>query len=202
MFASRMKGYLDFSKRYAPASSERLHWHHVLDAPGGGLTLHVVGLNSALLAQDDKDPKQLRIGQVQLLDVPLRPAHSNTLTIVLSHHPLDCLVEKDRETIRAWMRGHADIHLHSHAFVYDAIVAQVVDSHSTLIKIVSAYTAVHGYGDQYRYSICAVCIGPDGKRVLRYGPRNTLPALKTLLLLSTVACWHTWNFRYLVIEFV
>jgi 3',5'-cyclic AMP phosphodiesterase CpdA len=51
----------------------------------------LVGLNTAMLAADDEDARKLQVGQRQLIQTLLQANKTESLVIVLSHHPCSWL---------------------------------------------------------------------------------------------------------------
>ncbi|MCR8714357.1 metallophosphoesterase [Stenotrophomonas indicatrix] len=86
----------------------------------GGVSVGVVGLNSAWLQLSAQDAKErLHVDARQLLGVCADPdswADSHDLTLLVTHHPLDWLHERSRMQWRSEIDTHTrfDFHLHGH----------------------------------------------------------------------------------------
>ncbi|MEM8932677.1 MAG: metallophosphoesterase, partial [Acidobacteriota bacterium] len=84
-----------------------------------GTPIHVIGLDTAWLCGGDDDAGNLRVtdqqAMGQLSDTDGAPLGG--FRLVLMHHPLDDLVDTDREVVRRCLAEHADLvlrgHLHS-----------------------------------------------------------------------------------------
>ncbi len=96
----RMQNYLDFAKNFAPYNKSVANAATVWLHPTGlfwkekiplahDISLRLIGLNSALLCQDDEDEGKLAIGNIQLRDT--LEDFNNEIGLILSHHPLDWL---------------------------------------------------------------------------------------------------------------
>lgn len=110
-FQARLAGWRGLVDQAAPHLARRLDedggWS--IDLEGAkGAPLRLVGLNTALLSQDDQDQGSLRIGrrQAQPLFEPGR------IVIALGHHPLSWL--GDPTDLLGPMRRWTDIYLHGH----------------------------------------------------------------------------------------
>jgi hypothetical protein len=110
-FQARLAGWRALVERAAPHLAPRLDvdggWS--LDLEGAtGAPLRLVGLNTALLSQDDDDRGSLRIGrrQAQPLFEPGR------VVIALGHHPLSWL--GDPTDLLGPIRRWTDVYLHGH----------------------------------------------------------------------------------------
>ncbi len=167
IFRKRMKAYLDFSNEFAEACRGKLYWSERRSP--NGLSVLIVGLNSALLAQNDEDRHKLRISQVQLPARAPREQKMKELVVVLSHHPFEWLMDSDRSTIEAWVRTHAQIHLSGHTHRAEAFATYDANSH--LVHVVAAATHSSEIGLQHGYNVGAV-YESDGNLVLRIWNRR------------------------------
>lgn len=82
-----------------------------------GFAVRILGLNTALLAADDRDQGLLRVGQRMLTEVlsGLVPAaESDQLVLSLSHHPLAGGWLADQREVKSWLARHAHCHLAGH----------------------------------------------------------------------------------------
>lgn len=123
--AKRQSNYLALAERFAPAGRRdpttgepRLYWRQVIDARGG-LRVRLCGLNTALLAADEKvfgsDQGSLWLGEKQLAEVLLSPpVREPEVVVVLSHHPFSGGWLHDEKDVREWVRSRAHVHLSGH----------------------------------------------------------------------------------------
>ena len=93
-----------------------------LDTPTGtfteivdihGVSLGIVGINTAWLSKDDKDKGNLTPG-LNLVQDALEGLPDCDLRIVLGHHPLDWFLEKEANRIRQIFGKHHVLYLHGH----------------------------------------------------------------------------------------
>jgi 3',5'-cyclic AMP phosphodiesterase CpdA len=114
MFEARFRNYVEFTKEFAPpCRGQFISWEHTVALAGGELTLSIIGLNSALLCQEN-DNKKLRLGQEQLHRIQ-RASRSASVRLVMTHHPLTWM----RDDEHALFSSSADIHLCGHVHVAD-----------------------------------------------------------------------------------
>lgn len=83
-----------------------------------GVTVSLLGLNSAWLCRGQEDDRKLLIGERQIIDVmELAEPFSSVLTLGLVHHPIDWLYEWDQGICRSQLLPKLDLfhrgHLHS-----------------------------------------------------------------------------------------
>ena len=87
LLSLRQEAFLGFAKQYAHVHADApLHWETQF-AYRGGCKIRIVGLNTALLSQDEKDKGLLRLGDAQLSSVRFRAREENEILLTLSHHP-------------------------------------------------------------------------------------------------------------------
>jgi|GEM_PF-25845 len=178
----RMKGYLDFASGFAPAclrqdsaSLAELSWLHHLDARGG-LSIRLIGLNTALLSADDQDRGKLRLGKEALSRAfsHARPK-DDELVLVLSHHPFRDNWLADQRDVDTWIRGHAHIHLSGHVHQAELEESRAGAGSNAFLRIVAG--AVHGerlpaeVPAGHGYNLAAVYPTPEGELLLRVWPR-------------------------------
>lgn len=96
---------------------------------GGGVPLRLVGLNTALLSQDDNDRGNLWIGRRQAQAAFAR----DRLVVALGHHPLDWLADSCEllGPLRRWM--HVYLHGHVHMQASHAVLHGGGDLHVTSV---------------------------------------------------------------------
>jgi predicted MPP superfamily phosphohydrolase len=78
-----------------------------------GLSLGIVGVNTAWLCKEKDDRHHLTPGQ-SLLETALKQVQDCDVRIVLGHHPLDWLYDKHLASIRALLGSYHAIYLHGH----------------------------------------------------------------------------------------
>jgi len=73
----------------------------------------VVGFNTALLCNDDRDMKNLEMGSGPLAAVIAGASPSRRkIVVAITHHPFDWL--RDEESAKRWITNHAQVHLCGH----------------------------------------------------------------------------------------
>lgn len=78
-----------------------------------GVSVGVVGLNTAWLCKDDHDKDKLTPGY-RLVEAALKNIESCRIKIVLGHHPLSWWHDSEEEKIRSLFAEHHVIYLHGH----------------------------------------------------------------------------------------
>ena len=175
----RLAGYLRFCDELNPVCAVPGSWAHGVSVERGRLLVRLVGLNTALLCNDDADQGQLRLGEAQLSHL-LEPARKqNEVIVALSHHPLQGGWLADEEKAASWVRNHAQVHLSGHVHQarsresrhgagprHVAVVAGAVHEDAKPREV----PAAHGY------NIAALLCAPDGSVTLRVWPRRWIPS--------------------------
>ncbi|APR86272.1 Hypothetical protein A7982_11621 [Minicystis rosea] len=187
----RMARYLTFAAGFAPACradatgpKKPLWWTH-RQSGDGALKVRIMGLNTALLAADEKDRGNLRLGKAQLSQALLDDADDRaTVIVALSHHPFRAGWLADEEEIATWVRNHAHLHLSGHVHVADAV--QTVSSGGKSFLHVSA-GAAHGDAEKHvppshGYNFAALVRTPDGKVELVIWPRRWSPGAASFVV--------------------
>lgn len=179
--AQRQANYLRFAAGFAPAclgeavpDSDRLWWHHSHEARGG-LTVRLIGFNTALLAANDQDRGKLRLGKAMLAQAFSLPRRADELRVVLTHHPFWGNWLADQQDSERWVRSNADIHLYGHIHEAESEEARSGAGNSFVRVAAGAAHASapplsvsKGHG----YNLAAVMAMPDGLRKLRIWPRQ------------------------------
>lgn len=80
MLSHRLHGYLDFCRDLNVGCAALSSWQHVIPAEEG-LRIRLVGLNTALLCNDEKDKGQLFLGQAQVNALTDHPPSDNELVL-------------------------------------------------------------------------------------------------------------------------
>jgi hypothetical protein len=168
--SERMAAFLDFAADLAPAClahpapprASRLFWVH--PETHGALRLRILGLNTALLAADDHDRRQLALGEAQIglaLREP-RPGRGE-LVIALGHHPVHATWLADARDAVARMYEHVHVHLSGHIHdLTSAVPTSGPGGHAIRVGagIVRPPT---GAPPGYRYLIGSVLVGARGR---------------------------------------
>jgi len=113
--AKRFENYLNFIKDIFPLCSDKtselkLYWNNKI-CLNSGFKINLLGLNTALLSQNDDDKGKLCLSLNQIKDYP-DFSSNNELSIALGHHPFSWLsdgVESER-----WLRKKIHIYLSGH----------------------------------------------------------------------------------------
>ncbi|MBI5056837.1 MAG: metallophosphoesterase [Nitrospirae bacterium] len=174
LLTQRLSNYLSFARSFAPFryihNHDDLFWHYRITHKSN-LMISLLGLNTALLAEDQYDKGKLQLGLKQLEGFLLADKSAmNELKVVLSHHPFDWL--SDYETASRWVRNNAHIHLygHIHGTEFESLRA---GSGSEYIKIISG--ATHSHSDEpvsHGYNIAALVHNQkDSEYGVRVWPR-------------------------------
>lgn len=172
----RMENFLSFAQGYGPLSSGTpetvveggLFWRDTIDV--GPHRIAVAGLNTALLSQDDTDHGRLVVGTKQLRAL-LRPEDSSrTLTVALTHHPLNGGWLRDETAVRNHARAHSTIHLCGHVHDPDADMLLSVTGSQHLSIVAGASHAPASESPFHSYMIAAIMLGEAGAFV-RLWPR-------------------------------
>ena len=168
LLAQRFHAYIEFVARLDPArrtATPDLFWSHSLAS--AGVSMLILGLNSALLAADDSDRRKLRLGNLQLSQ--LSQARGADVTIVLTHHPINWL--RDSDGASSWIRSSAHLHLCGHVHKAESlrtITGGGLDHVSVVAGAVyDATDAIAGY----RYGISAIVRKANGALWIRVWPR-------------------------------
>lgn len=180
----RQANYLMFAANLAPACrtnaevpGAQLYWRHALKARDG-LSVRIVGLNTALLAADEAifeaDQGRLWLGTRQLSAAFTEPeAADSEVVVMLSHHPLHDRWLSDETEAARWIRKHAHVHLSGH--VHEASSERARGGGGTDFVSIAAGAAhgektPHGYPARHGYSFGAL-VASHGALKVRVWPR-------------------------------
>ena len=170
LLLDRMQAFRDFAANLArverlPAALDGIAWCHRVDT-NGGPPLRLVGLNTALLANDAFDAKFLRLGELQLH--ALRNPFPEEVVLVLTHHPLAWL--GDEEQVSPWLETLSHVHLSGHVHVHG--VKRIVTGVGLELVTVSAGAAftTEAGGERFAFSFGAIHANGEGRRDLRVWP--------------------------------
>ena len=159
----RFGGYLRLGEGHSSQPGAALSWRRRF-GPDRARGLHLVGLNSALLARDEGEPRRLRLGARQLRSV-VDAATNDTddIVVVLCHHPPDWLSDAP-ESIR-YAKARADVWL-TGAYGQPGSRLERHDDGRELV-----YAAAGGEPRSWAYSFAAV-LETRTEVVLRLWPRR------------------------------
>ncbi|MRG94687.1 metallophosphoesterase [Polyangium spumosum] len=167
----RQSAYLEFAKSFAPACRD-LFWTS-LEKARDGLSVRIIGVNTALLAAGDDDPRKLRLGQRQraLLN---DAARDRELVLVLGHHPLEDDWLAEQRDLARFFASRAHAYLAGH--VHDAKSERIVTGGGAdTLRIIAG--AVYGGRERdiphgHAYSVTSLHRAPSGAPALRVHPRR------------------------------
>lgn len=178
----RKDAYLELAKRFAPACQfpnklpfDRLVWTHQFKTRSD-LSVHIVGLDTALLAADNDDPKKLRLGQTQIARLN-QMAPGEELVIVLGHHPLnkEWLHPEDERDLSVLLRRRAHLYLAGHVHDHDSEHV-ISGGGSEFVRLIAGATyggRQHDIPQGHAYSIGTVLPAFEDKPIrLRIYPRR------------------------------
>jgi Calcineurin-like phosphoesterase len=136
------------------------------------LSARFVGLNTALLANDDYDQGKLQLGYAQLRTAT-EGATADVVMILLTHHPLDWL--RDGDEVAPLLAEYFDLHLYGHLHLPQSSRSTLLQ-HRGLISIGAGatYHGLSGTGvgaGEYSYSIASLGWSGNGELKLRVWPR-------------------------------
>lgn len=176
----RLQNYLRFASDFAPACldvvSEPEQWlfwsHYLYPRTDLNVSIHLLGLNSALLCNDDHDKGKLQFGVKQLAPLCANKS-ANEVRIVLTHHPLADTADAESEHVTA-IRTTADIHLFGHVHNPDFQLTRY-GAREDAVRIVAG--AIHGDpgNREEAYHFGSIAQLDDGKLELRVWPRRWVP---------------------------
>lgn len=167
---SRFANYVEFAGDVHALDASPIFWHQVLDTPAE-CRIHVLGINTALLANDDYDAGKLGVVRAGI-DNALVGVKRGDVVVMMSHHPFTWLTDGDKAYLESRADNYAHIHLHGHIHMAENSLTR----HANGLGRVSIIAgAVHGDQPQqaddspvpHRYSIAALVQKPDGSIELR-----------------------------------
>jgi predicted MPP superfamily phosphohydrolase len=173
MLARRMEKYLAFARAFAPTGADPLLWVHTM-AARSGLSVRLLGLNTALLAADDQDFGRLRVGMTQIGQALLN-VKENELVMALGHHPLRGGWVADEAEIEPYLKRHVHALLTGHVHEADSEASRSgAGGHFLRLAAGSAHgdRMPKGIPAGHGYSLGAVVRDERGKASLRVWPRK------------------------------
>lgn len=174
LLARRMEKYAEFARAFGPAgAADPLHWTHCFSARSG-ISVRLLGLNTALLAADDKDYGRLRVGMTQIGQA-LHDIKDDELVLALSHHPLRGGWVADEAEVEPYLKRHVHALLTGHVHEADSEASRS-GSGSSFLRL----SAGSAHGDKmpkgipagHGYSFGAVVRDDKGRASLRVTPRK------------------------------
>lgn len=159
LLAGRFAHYSEFARQVEAIDANPIFWRHIVETPSGQ-RIHVLGVNSALLSNDNRDLRKLGVNRARI-DSALADIEKDEIVLMLSHHPFAWLTRSDEQHLE--QRADNDVHVHLHGHVHQA--ANFGTRHGTgLGRVTIVAGAVHG--DQttrknetpvaHRYSIASL----------------------------------------------
>mgnify|MGYP001157978278 FL=1 len=175
LLADRFAHYSGFARHAGAVDPDPICWHYVVNVDSGQ-RIHVLGVNSALLANDDKDVHKLRVVRARI-DNALADVEDGEIVMMLSHHPFSWLAADDEKYLEN--RADNEVHIHLHGHVHQAANFGIRHGNG-LGRITIVAGAVHGDRPNsphetpvaHRYSIAALVEKPDTSVELRIHMRK------------------------------
>ncbi len=177
LLVRRQQNYQQFAKEFAPYclpdgdASRRLDaW--MCQIPAHGLTLRLVGFNTALLAAADDDRGKLGIGLGALSQAFLHPAIGpNEVVVALGHHPLRDGWLRNESEIAGWLRKHAQVYLSGHIHVHDTEQSRQGGGNS-FVWLSAGAGHTDGHDPVHGHNVSGLYVTETGRVVLRVWPRS------------------------------
>lgn len=138
----------------------------------GGEVIRLVGINTAVLCNDDADEHRLRTGLRQLRQAFGGITDDDAITIVMAHHPPHWLADEDRDRLQAHLLSEAEVFLHGH--IHEPASERRVGGDGRELVTITA-GAVHGdrTGDRrHGYSIGGLFRTKNDRLLVRVWPRR------------------------------
>lgn len=143
----------------------KLGYRHTLTLPGRPFPIHVVGLDSAWLAGDDKDPRQLLMTEQQVWRLASQGGRElEGLRIALVHHPLTDLA--DAETTRRDLAKLVDLLLRGHQ--HEPLAETWSDPSRRMLEFAAGCLYEGSLGHKYANAFQVIDIETDGNGRPRY----------------------------------
>ena len=176
MLERRVSGYHEFLASLSDVDPEVgsgsviTGWSRIVN--GRSLSVKFVGLNTALLANDDNDKGKLQLGYTQLRTAT-EDASAGILMILLTHHPVDWL--GDGDAVTPVLTEYFDLHLYGHLHLPKSYRDSLLQRKGLIsIGAGATYHGLSGTGigaGEYSYSICSLGWNRAGRLMLRVWPR-------------------------------
>ncbi len=177
MLERRLEGYRNFLASLVDidpevsAGSVLTGWHRLIS--GRGISIRFVGLNSAILANDDFDQGRLQLGYAQLRTATAN-ATADAMMVLLTHHSLDWM--RDGAEVAPILSEYFDLHLHGHLH-HSSVPRAGSRLRHDLVEIGAGATtrprSVNSFGtEEFSYKICSVEWTDTGGLRLQVWPRK------------------------------
>jgi len=143
----------------------------------GPLGVHIIGLNTAFLSNNDSDRGVLNLPHGTVGEVFAR-VKAGDLVFVLTHHPTDWLNPGDVIHLNQKIRRYRSVHLHGHIHVPEIKQTNYGTGESVVTIAAGAVHAdegEHKTGTPHTYSFGGVIKLEDGSVVIRIWPRRWIP---------------------------
>lgn len=168
----RFEEYLKFAAELAPERGGLFWTARRQSKIAADRALRIIGLNTALLCNDDYDQGKLELGYRQIGQLK---ADEGDIALVLSHHPLQGGWLRDEAEVVAWVRRQAHLHLSGH--IHDPEVeGREHGGGATLVQVsagaVSGDRVPMGGDESHGYSFGGIALGDDGGVEVRIWPRR------------------------------
>ncbi|MCV7442604.1 metallophosphoesterase [Mycobacterium paraense] len=175
LIAPRFQNYNEFCQKIGSPVDENADglWLERVDI-GGNLKVHLAGMNTALLCNDDTDKEKLSLAKAAsnaaFLNIP-----KGDLVFALTHHPVDWLNAANGPYLARMMRKYAHVHLHGH--MHDPETQRITYGAGGSLVTVAA-GAVHPdeaenrAGTPATFSVGAIVELDDGSIAIRIWPRR------------------------------
>ncbi len=152
-----------------------LCWTRKINLRPHGRVIRLVGLNSALLCQDDHDEKQISIGKTQLVQGLSDIDKRKEIVIVLTHHPLNWM--RDSQELERKINANADLHLcgHIHAAELWKFQSAVGGGVARIVAGAAHGDAHASLATRHGYNIASIVANEAGQLILRVWPRIWSP---------------------------
>jgi hypothetical protein len=175
--AARFSHYNAFAAdQGAPDADADGAWTRVLSTDADGISVRLVGWNTAMLCNDDADKGTLRVTRRAVQATLPDHRRSNEVVMVLTHHPIGDLDGSSAAYIESELLTTADVHMHGH--IHDARSEYRRRGDGTDLLTVAA-GAVHGEHDHDRprhgYAFGALYTFGDGEFGVAVWPRMVAP---------------------------
>lgn len=173
LLTKRQSNYAKFAKDFAPLNNTpdqaeyAFWWSSTREF--SQYKLRIIGLNTAILSNDDNDQGKLQVGEVMLSEV-FRPASQDgeELVIVLSHHPVleTWLCPSDQENASRYVSSHSHIYMCGHVHEAESETRRSgAGKHFVQITAGAVHRERqhHSYPKTHSYNIACVYSDEQGK---------------------------------------
>jgi UDP-2,3-diacylglucosamine pyrophosphatase LpxH len=110
----RLNGYFEYEKRHVQDAPNCIGRGKLISCYKITNKIYILCINSAWLAQDDKDQEKLRITKHQIEFIQRLRIPPDAKILALTHHPLDWLEKNDREKFSSFIEKRVNILFFGH----------------------------------------------------------------------------------------